>query len=52
MEFAHLAPTGLQGRGRGLRARVLDIERNPQAYALLCRHCHKGLDLGLWRWVK
>jgi hypothetical protein len=44
LEFAHLQPTGLQGRGRGSRARYLDIKRHPLAYALLCRQHHLLLD--------
>jgi len=42
LEFAHLRPTGLKGRGRGLPQRVHDITKNPDAYKLLC-HTHHAL---------
>jgi hypothetical protein len=41
LEFAHIKPTGLNGRGRGQTQRVLDIERHPDAYRLLCKECHR-----------
>lgn len=44
LEFAHIKPTGLNGKGRGLRRRYLDIKRNPDAYKLLCFICHRRLD--------
>ncbi len=44
LEFAHLQPTGLDGLGRGRKARLLDIRRNPRAYALLCVVHHGELD--------
>jgi hypothetical protein len=42
LEFAHLAPTGLRGRGRGQIQRYYDIKRHPETYALLCRGCHRS----------
>jgi hypothetical protein len=42
LEFAHLAPTGLRGRGRGQIQRYYDIRRHPESYALLCRGCHRS----------
>lgn len=48
LEFAHLKPTGLCGRGRGLNHRVLDILRNPHDYVLLCRKCHRRHDASYW----
>jgi hypothetical protein len=46
LEFAHVKPTGLCGRGRGLQHRFFDILRNPDCYRLLCRSCHGWMDLG------
>lgn len=45
LQWAHLRPTGLSGKGRGYNHRVLDIRRNPDHYALLCRDCHISFDL-------
>lgn len=45
LEFAHIKPTGLCGRGRGLRNRYFDILRNPDCYQLMCSACHKWMDL-------
>ena len=44
LEFAHVTPTGLNGRGRGGLVRAYDIQRNPDAYRLLCRSCHLRYD--------
>ena len=44
LEFAHIRPTGLNGKGRGYNERVLDVLRNPDAYRLLCKRCHKRFD--------
>ena len=44
LEFAHLRPTGLRGRGRGMDARMRDIKNHPNDYILLCRKCHLLLD--------
>lgn len=46
LQFAHIKPTGLSGRGRGLRHRYFDIVRNPDCYALLCNRCHFVIDAG------
>ena len=46
LEFAHLEPTGLQGRGRGKMKRYYDIKKNPKKYALLCAGCHSKFDWG------
>lgn len=46
LEFAHLKPTSVVGRGRGRSDRYLDIKRNPDAYILLCRDCHRRFDRG------
>ena len=45
LEFAHVAPTKLNGRGRGAYHRLRDVEKNPEAYRLLCRPCHMDLRL-------
>lgn len=47
LEFAHIAHTGLNGRGRGSRNRYYDILRHPECYRLLCRTHHRALD-GPW----
>ncbi len=46
LEYAHLAPTPLSGiaTGRGLKRRLLDIQRFPERYVRLCRACHAALD--------
>lgn len=46
LEFAHLAPTRINGLGRGKKARLLDIQRHPESYALICRPHHKLFDRG------
>lgn len=46
LEFAHIKKTLLNGSGRGLKQRVLDIRNNPNCYRLLCRDCHEELDYG------
>lgn len=48
LEFAHVKPTGLCGKGRGLQHRFYDILRNRDCYALLCRKCHKAMDDRKW----
>lgn len=45
LEFAHLKPTGLNGRNRGSKAVYLDVIRHPECYVLLCHECHALLDL-------
>lgn len=42
LEFHHQFETKLKGRGRGLPNRASDIRKNPLAYLLLCRPCHKA----------
>lgn len=44
LEFAHLQPTGLKGKGRGKARRLRDILRNPSSYILLCWECHDLFD--------
>lgn len=44
LQFAHLEPTELKGRGRGQNHRICDIARNPRKYMLLCELCHLKLD--------
>ncbi len=44
LEFAHTAPTGLNGRGRGSTRRVQDVLRHPERYKLLCRTHHRRRD--------
>lgn len=49
LEFAHLEPTGLCGRGRGLSSRYHDIKKHPECYELMCVPCHRTFDLNYWR---
>lgn len=44
LEFAHVKETSVRGRGRGQMVRYCDIKRNPDAYELLCWHCHHEFD--------
>jgi hypothetical protein len=44
LQFAHLTPTKLKGKGRGQNERLKDIEDNPQCYVLLCTTCHREYD--------
>ena len=46
-ELAHVVPTPLMGRGRGLSQRYHDLRKHPRAYARLCKRCHGLLDLGV-----
>jgi hypothetical protein len=48
LEFSHEEPTGLCGRGRGQRTRYFDVKKNPGAYRLRCRRCHRKHDAGHW----
>ena len=41
LEFAHIKPTGLNGKGRGQTARYYDIVNKPDSYKLVCQRCHK-----------
>jgi hypothetical protein len=44
LEFAHTKPTKLNGRGRGIIRRALDIRKHPGCYVLACRRCHSVMD--------
>lgn len=44
LQFAHLEPTNVKGRGRGRKERYYDIKNNPDSYILLCEPCHRTLD--------
>lgn len=46
LEFAHLEPTKLKGRGRGSHHRRLDVVKNKEKYTVLCRLCHWRFDHG------
>lgn len=50
-ELAHVKPTPLTGRGRGLSQRYHDLRRHPDAYVRLCRPCHGRLDSNVWRFI-
>jgi hypothetical protein len=45
LEFAHKRGTGLNGIGRGSWQRINDVVKNPDAYRLLCKPCHRAFDL-------
>jgi len=42
LEFAHVKPTKLSGRSRGLISRYIDIKNNPDCYLLTCKN-HNSL---------
>lgn len=42
LEFHHIIPTGLRGRGRGSQNRLYDIQKHPLNYRLLCHTCHRS----------
>ena len=44
MEFAHIQPTKLKGRGRGKNHRYYDIIKHPNSYALLTKKTHIYID--------
>lgn len=44
LEFAHVQPTDLGGRGRGRKERYYDIKNNPDSYRLLCKGHHRDHD--------
>lgn len=46
LQFAHVYQTELKGMGRGRYERLIDVIRNPDAYTLLCPHCHSLYDNG------
>ena len=43
-QMAHTFVTGLSGRGRGKKSRLLDALRNPHCYAPMCNVCHANYD--------
>jgi len=47
LQFAHRRETGLNGKGRGSKDRLLDVIHYPRAYALLCSECHLHYDAGI-----
>ena len=44
LEFCHLEPTNLNGKGRGKEQRYYDIIRNKDKYTFLCKKCHRKYD--------
>lgn len=46
LQFAHLQPTDLNGRGRGRKERYYDIVKHRGGYQLLCEECHRKKDSG------
>jgi len=47
LEFFHIIPTELNGRGRGFLKRMYDIAKNPTCYGLACKDCHYLYDNGI-----
>ena len=45
LEFAHVKPTELSGRGRGRKERYYDILRNPDSYALVCKEHNNFVEV-------
>lgn len=53
LEFAHIQPTNVNGRGRGQAVRYHDIKKHPERFRLLCRPCHVAMDFdGYDQWAK
>lgn len=44
LEFCHIIPTTLSGKGRGKAKRMCDILRHPLNYVLRCNACHRKID--------
>ena len=44
LEFAHIKPTKLSGRGRGRKERYYDVIKNPDCYALTCKEHNKNVE--------
>jgi hypothetical protein len=44
LQFAHREKSGVSGRSRGQKKRLLDVRRNPDSYLLLCSYCHGEFD--------
>ena len=44
LEFAHVIPTKLSGKGRGMPQRIYDVLKHPLNYLLLCSNCHYKFD--------
>lgn len=44
LELAHVRHTDINGRSRGSFYRARDAMKNPGAYTLLCRPCHRKFD--------
>lgn len=44
LHAAHVKPTGLNGHGRGMERRFLDVLKHPDAYRPMCKACHQTFD--------
>ena len=42
--LAHLHPTSLRGRSRGVERRYADLIRHPACFARMCWDCHRPFD--------
>ena len=40
LEFAHIKPTKLSGKSRGMKKRILDVKNNWSCYLLTCDRCN------------
>ena len=47
LEFAHKQPC-LKGRGRGSQQRIIEVNKNPDKFILLCSYCHRVYDQRLY----
>lgn len=45
LEFAHLEPTGVSGKGRGRPTRYYDVLRHKSSFMLMCFDCHHDFDM-------
>ncbi len=46
IQFHHIKPTKVNGIGRGLNVRALDIMKHPDCYIPLCYFCHQKVTSG------
>jgi len=51
LEFAHIKPTKLNGKGRGRKERYYDVLKNPDYYCLTCKE-HNSFVEGNEQFIK
>jgi hypothetical protein len=44
LEWAHIKPTSVNGKGRGSFRRLRDVRKHPGCYLLVCAQCHAEMD--------